>query len=59
LGDKAKKYIKKHGLEKVHDAIVVEEHSNYLKVILVDEGEQDWSESINAFVLAEGLAIMD
>lgn len=59
LGDKAMKYVKKHGLDKVLDAIVIDERSDLLKVILVEEGETDWSESINAFLLAEGLAILD
>jgi len=30
-----------------------------MKVILVEEGEPDWSTSLNAFMLAEGLAIID
>ena len=46
-------------MHKVHDAIVVEETSDRLKVILVEEGQTDWSESINAFMLSEGLAILD
>ena len=37
----------------------MEEHRNLLKVILVDEGETDWNESINAFMLAEGIALLD
>ena len=30
-----------------------------MKVILVEEGEPDWSTSLNAFMLAEGLAIIN
>lgn len=37
----------------------MEEQSNGLKVILVEEGEPDWSTSINAFMLADGLALVD
>jgi staphylococcal nuclease domain-containing protein 1 len=58
-GDKARKYLCKHALDKVQDAIIVEERRNLLKVILVDEGETDWNESINAFMLAEGIALLD
>ena len=30
-----------------------------LSVILMEEGEQDWSSSLNAYLLAEGLAILE
>lgn len=30
-----------------------------MKVILVEEGEPDWSTSLNAFMLSEGLAEID
>ena len=30
-----------------------------LTVILMEEGEQDWSSSLNAFMLAEGLAVLE
>ena len=44
----------------VHDAIMVESDSNHpLSVILMEEGEEDWSNSINAFMVAEGLAILE
>ena len=43
----------------VHDAIVCESESNQpLQVILMEEGEEDWSSSLNAFMLAEGLAVL-
>ena len=58
-GPEANAYLRKYGLDKVHDAIVVEEQTNVLKVILVEEGEPDWSTSINAFMLADGLALID
>lgn len=58
-GEEAHKYINKYGLNKVHDAVIVEERKNLLKVILIEEGESDWSTSINAFMLADGLAIID
>ncbi len=38
-GRQADAYIRKFGLEKVHDAIVVGEASQILEVILVEEGE--------------------
>jgi len=44
----------------VHDAIVVSSESGYpLSLILMEEGEEDWSNCLNAFMLAEGLAVMD
>jgi len=58
LGKQADAYLKKFGLEKVHDAIVASEDSRVLRVILVEEGEPDWSTSINAFMIAEGLATL-
>lgn len=58
-GVQADKFMRKYGLDKVHDAIVVEERPNLLKVILMEESEPDWSTSLNAFLLAEGLASLD
>jgi len=43
----------------VHDAIVAESESGKpLQLILMEEGEEDWSSSINAYMLAEGLAVL-
>lgn len=43
----------------VHDAIVCESETNApLQLILMEEGEEDWSSSLNAYMLAEGLAIL-
>ena len=58
-GDKAKKYLRKHALDKVQDAYIVEEYRDLLKVILVDEGETEFHDSINAYMLAEGIAIIN
>ena len=58
-GPEADKYLRKFGLNKVHDAIVVDESRNLLSVILVEEGEPDWSTSINAFMISEGLGSLD
>jgi endonuclease YncB( thermonuclease family) len=58
-GPEADKYLRRYGLNKVHDAIVVEETNNLLSVILVEEGEPDWSTSINAFMISEGLGSLD
>jgi len=44
----------------VHDATIIEERgSELLKLILNEENVQDLSESVNAFMLAEGLALID
>lgn len=51
--------MRKYGLDKVHDAIIVEEANGLLEVILVEEGEPDWSTSINAFMISEGLGSLD
>ena len=48
--------MRKYGLEKVHDAIVESEVNKVMRVVLLEEGESDWSASINAYMLAEGLA---
>jgi hypothetical protein len=59
MGPEANKYVRKHALDKVHDAVVCDEIGSSLRVVLLEENEHDWSESINAFMLSEGLAIMD
>jgi hypothetical protein len=44
----------------VHDAIVASSDTGYpLSLILMEEGEEDWANSLNAFMLAEGLAVID
>lgn len=58
-GPEAEKYLRRYGLDKVHDAIVVNESNHLLEVILVEEGEPDWSTSINAFMIADGLGALD
>ena len=59
MGQQAGKYVQKHGLNSVHDAIVCESEVNQpLQLILMEEGEEDWSSSLNAYMLAEGLAIL-
>lgn len=30
-----------------------------MRVLLMEEGETDWAESLNAFMLSEGLACLD
>lgn len=60
LGPQAGKYIQKHGLNMIHDAVVVESESGKpLKVILMEQGEEDWASSLNAYIVAEGLAILE
>ncbi len=58
-GPQADAYLRRYGLMKVHDAIIVDEQPNLLYVILVEEGEPDLSTSLNAFMLAEGLGQLD
>lgn len=55
-GKEAAKFVKGKGLYQNHDAIVVEQSGNVLKLILLDSSEQDWSESLNAYIISEGLA---
>ena len=44
----------------MHDAIMVESEGNRpLNVILMEEGEEDWSNSLNAYILAEGLGVLE
>ena len=59
MGPEAATYLRKHGLNKVHDVVVVDEQPGMLSVILMEEGEPDWSTSLNAYMLAEGLADVD
>ena len=59
MGQQAGKYVQKHGLNMTHDAIMVSSTSNRpLSVILMEQGEQDWSNSLNAYMVAEGLAVL-
>lgn len=51
--------MRKYGLDKVHDAIVTDELAGgHLKLVLMEESENDWSTSINAYMVAEGLATL-
>ena len=59
-GTQAGKYVQKHGLNKIHDAVMVDSDKNYpLTCILMDEDEEDWSNSLNAFMLADGHALLE
>ena len=58
-GNEAAKYVQKFGLNETHDAIVAYEDQGRLLVTLVEVGEEDQSNSLNAYLVAEGLAIMD
>lgn len=61
--EEAVEYLKKNGMSKEHEVVVVEQESTasgyYLGVLLVEEGEEDLSSSLNAYMLAEGLAKLD
>ena len=47
-------------MNKIHDAIMVDSDKNYpLTCILMDEDEEDWSNSLNAFMLADGHALLE
>jgi hypothetical protein len=59
MGQEAAKYVKKYGLNTIHDACVVEQVGQELRLVLMEDGESDWSSSLNAFVLSEGLACLD
>lgn len=60
LGPQAGKYLQKNGLNMTHDAIMVESTQNdKLQVILMEQGEEDWSNSLNAYMLSEGLAVLE
>ena len=58
-GNEAAKYVQKFGLNNTHDAIVAYEAQGHLLVTLVEVGEEDQSNSLNAYLVSEGLAIMD
>jgi len=60
FGPQAGKYLQRHGLNQVHDAVVVESQAGQpLRVILMEEGEEDWTNSLNAFMLSEGLTVLE
>jgi endonuclease YncB( thermonuclease family) len=63
-GKEAADDVRKQGLNKQQDAIVVEQENSsngtyYLGLVLMEEGEEDPSNSLNAYMLAEGLAKMN
>ena len=58
VGPEAVAYLKKYAIDKVHDAVVVQETGFSTQLILMEEGEQDWSNSLNAYMLADGLAVL-
>ena len=39
--------------------MVESEGNQALSVILMEEGEEDWSNSLNAYALAEGFAVLE
>lgn len=57
-GNDAKRYIEKNGLNQTHDAIVCYQDGPCLAVILLEEREEDISQSLNAYMVAEGLAVL-
>lgn len=60
LGDQAGRYLQQHGLNLTHDAVVASSESGYpLQLILMEAGVEDWSNSLNAYMVNEGLAILD
>lgn len=44
-------------MDQKHDMIVVEQEGKYLQVVLVEVGDSDWNNSLNAYMLSEGLAV--
>ena len=48
----------KNGLNQRHDAVVVYQDEDRVAVILLEEEEEDWSSSLNAYMIAEGHAIL-
>ena len=58
-GREAAKYVQKFGLNQVHDAIVAYQSGKYLLITIMEEGEEDVSNSLNAYLIAEGYAMLD
>ena len=58
FGKEACEYLKKYSLEKVHEAVVVQESIHSTKLILMPEQEYDFENSINAYMVSEGLATL-
>lgn len=59
LGSQAGKYVKKNGLNLEHDAVVVGQEGPFLSLILMEEDEEDWGNSMNAYLVSDGLALCE
>ena len=43
----------------MHDAVVVGQDGPYLSLILMEEEEEDWGNSMNAYLVSDGLALCE
>lgn len=58
-GQQAATLVQNAALDKVTEAIVVEQSGNRVEVVLFkDKGEKDWNKSVNCQLLERGLAAM-
>ena len=58
-GTEAAKYVQKYGQNTTLQACAAEQDGQVTKFVLMDEGEEDWNSSLNAYIVSEGLAVMD
>jgi len=58
-GKEAAEFLQNKALEKVSEAIIVDQWREQSSLVLFEKGEKDWNHSINATLVYEGLASMD
>jgi hypothetical protein len=59
MGKEAKAYVSKNGQNQRHSAVIQYQAGNQIAVILLEEEEEDWSNSMNAYMVAEGNAVLE
>lgn len=59
FGEEAAKFIQSQAMEKVTEAIVVDQQGDRLRIVLFPKGEKDWNKSINCQLLERSLAQME
>lgn len=56
FGEEAAKYIQGQAMERVTEALVVDQSNGRLQIVLFPKGEKDWNKSINCQLIQKSLA---
>ena len=56
FGEEAAKFIQSQAMERVTEAIVVDQQGDRLRIVLFPKGEKDWNKSLNCQLIERSLA---